>query len=30
MGVGSESIPSRLERGEAVDVVIVADDSLVR
>ena len=28
MGVGSESIPSRLERGEAVDVVIVADDSL--
>ena len=28
MGVGSESIPSRLERGEAVDVVIVADDAL--
>ena len=26
MGVGSDSIPSRLERGEAVDVVIVADD----
>jgi molybdate transport system substrate-binding protein len=28
MGTGSESIPSRLERGEAVDVVIVADDAL--
>jgi methyl acetate hydrolase len=28
MGVGSDSIPSRLERGEAVDVVIVADDTL--
>lgn len=28
MGTGSDSIPSRLERGEAVDVVIVADDSL--
>ena len=28
MGVGSDSIPSRLERGEAVDVVIVADDAL--
>jgi molybdate transport system substrate-binding protein len=28
MGVGADSIPSRLERGEAVDVVIVADDAL--
>ncbi len=28
MGVGAESIPSRLERGEAADVVIVADDAL--
>jgi molybdate transport system substrate-binding protein len=28
MGTGSDSIPSRLERGEAVDVVIVADDAL--
>ena len=28
MGVGSDSIPSRLDRGEAVDVVIVADDAL--
>jgi CubicO group peptidase (beta-lactamase class C family) len=28
MGVGSDSIPSRLERGETVDVVIVADDAL--
>jgi molybdate transport system substrate-binding protein len=28
MGVGSDSIPSRLERGEAVEVVIVADDAL--
>ena len=28
MGTGSESIPSRLQRGEAVDVVIVADDAL--
>ena len=28
MGIGSDSIPSRLERGEAVDVVIVADDAL--
>jgi len=28
MGVGSDSIPSRLERGEAVDVVIVADAAL--
>jgi molybdate transport system substrate-binding protein len=28
MGTGSESIPSRIARGEAVDVVIVADDSL--
>ena len=28
MGAGSDSIPSRLERGEAVDVVIVADDAL--
>jgi len=28
MGVGSDSIPSRVERGEAVDVVIVADDAL--
>ena len=28
MGVGTDSIPSRLERGEAVDVVIVADDAL--
>ena len=30
MGTGSDSIPSRLERGEAVDVVIVADDALVQ
>jgi len=28
MGTGSDSIPSRLARGEAVDVVIVADDAL--
>jgi molybdate transport system substrate-binding protein len=28
MGTGSDSIPSRLERGEAVDVVIVADAAL--
>src|SRR5687767_5724314 len=28
MGVGSDSIPSRVERGEAVDVVIVADAAL--
>jgi molybdate transport system substrate-binding protein len=28
MGTGSESIPSRLERGEACDVVILADDAL--
>lgn len=28
MGVGADSIPSRLERGEAVDVVIVAAASL--
>ena len=28
MGTGSNSIPSRLERGEVVDVVIVADDAL--
>ena len=28
MGTGLDSIPSRLERGEAVDVVIVADDAL--
>jgi len=28
MGTGSDSIPSRLERGEAVDVVIMADDAL--
>ncbi len=28
MGTGADSIPSRLERGEAVDVVIVADDAL--
>jgi molybdate transport system substrate-binding protein len=28
MGTGSDSIPSRLERGEAVDIVIVADDAL--
>ena len=30
MGVGSDSIPSRLERGEAVDVVIVADAALIQ
>src|SRR5829696_2430692 len=30
MGTGAESIPSRLQRGEAVDVVIVADDALVQ
>ncbi len=29
MGTGSDSIPSRLERGEPVDVVIVADAALV-
>ena len=28
MGTGSESIPSRLERGEQVDVVIMNDESL--
>jgi molybdate transport system substrate-binding protein len=28
MGVGAESIPSRLKRGEAADVVIVAGDAL--
>jgi molybdate transport system substrate-binding protein len=28
MGTGSDSIPSRLERGEAVDVVIVPDETL--
>jgi molybdate transport system substrate-binding protein len=28
MGVGSSSIPARLERGEAIDVVIVADEDL--
>jgi molybdate transport system substrate-binding protein len=28
MGTGAESIPNRLRRGEAVDVVIVADDAL--
>lgn len=28
MGIGTDSIPSRLERGEPVDVVIVADDAL--
>jgi molybdate transport system substrate-binding protein len=28
MGVGAESIPSRLQRGEAADVVIVAADAL--
>jgi molybdate transport system substrate-binding protein len=28
MGVGAESIPSRLKHGEAVDVVIVADSAL--
>ena len=30
MGTGSESIPNRLARGEAVDVVIVADEALVQ
>ena len=30
MGTGSDSIPSRLERGEPVDVVIVADDALAQ
>jgi molybdate transport system substrate-binding protein len=30
MGTGAGSIPSRLERGEPVDVVIVADDALVK
>ena len=30
MGTGSDSIPSRLERGEPVDVVIVADTALVQ
>ncbi len=29
MGTGPDSIPSRLQRGEAVDVVIVADAALV-
>lgn len=29
MGVGPTSIPSRIERGEPVDVVIMADDALV-
>jgi molybdate transport system substrate-binding protein len=28
MGTGADSIPSRLERGEPVDVVILADDAL--
>ena len=28
MGVGAESIPSRVQRGEPVDVVIVAADAL--
>lgn len=28
MGVGADSIPSRLQRGESVDVVIVAEDAL--
>src|SRR4029434_625559 len=28
MGVGADSIPSRLKRGEIADVVIVAADSL--
>ena len=30
MGTGANSIPSRLQRGEPVDVVIVADGALVR
>ncbi len=30
MGTGSDSIPSRLQRGEAVDVVIVAEAALER
>jgi molybdate transport system substrate-binding protein len=30
MGTGANSIPSRLQRGEAVDVVIVADTALLR
>ena len=30
MGVGANSIPSRLGRGEAADIVIVADDALVQ
>lgn len=30
MGTGANSIPSRLQRGEPVDVVIMADGSLVR
>ncbi len=29
MGTGPDSIPNRLQRGEAVDVVIVADAALV-
>jgi molybdate transport system substrate-binding protein len=28
MGTGADSIPSRIRRGEAVDIVIVADESL--
>ena len=28
IGTGADSIPSRLERGEPVDVVILADDAL--
>jgi molybdate transport system substrate-binding protein len=30
MGVGANSIPNRIARGEPVDVVIVADDALVK
>ena len=30
MGTGAESIPSRLARGEAADIVIVADDALTQ
>jgi molybdate transport system substrate-binding protein len=30
MGIGSNSIPSRLDRGEAVDVVILADATLAQ
>src|SRR5262245_7274985 len=28
MGTGSDFIPTRVERGEAVDIVILADDAL--